>query len=321
MVAAPSFFASSISSRSHARHLPRVFRGRSEQTIAIFGFDSLENLFSIKFVNIIRALALICFVIAPASAIQAQTIEILGKTATFKKTSDLDVLVSNNRAASIMVKRSPLSGSLILSGGTGANAKYDFGQLIIAYKTARVNIISSALRGNTFNMELRTGTRGHDLRRIVSAVYVPQEPGMPQKVFTSILDIPNMSWNSNGAKSLRAAMQSFRPKSLAFRDTQAPSLFVADPPRPMVTFGTSYTLQGSALDNVSPVGLQVRVWAPNASGYSAWSKTSLLGTAKSKRWTYRLPMQNSTGQWLVQVRALDAAGNSSRVETASITRR
>lgn len=254
------------------------------------------------------------------ASLQARTLEIFGRSATLKVTPDLQIIVNNNNAIAIMVRGSPLAGSLNLTAGTGVNAKHGFDQIISSYRMTGFPILSRSLRGNNFSVETRTGASNYDLRRIISGIYVPQEPGSLQKAFLGVADIPNASWDSAGGRSLRAALRSFKPKTLVFKDAKAPSLFVADPARPVSTFDESYVLQGLATDNVSPVLLQVRAWAPDAAGYSAWSDTRMLGTAKSKRWTYRLPMQRAKGLWRVQIRVVDAARNQTQPATVSITR-
>jgi hypothetical protein len=260
------------------------------------------------------------FVLLTGAPLRGQTVEILEKSATFNLSSDLQIVAFNNKAVVVMVKGSPMSGSLKLTVGQGVNAKQAFDQVVSSYKTMRIPILSSSQQGNTFTIESRTGASVYDLRRIVLGNYLPQAPGALQKAFLGMVEIPNSSWGSAGGQSLRAALQSFRPKSSAFKDSEAPSLFVVDSSSLVTTSKSSYVIQGLALDNVSPVLLQVRTRAPGATGYSAWSDTRLKGTAKSKRWTYRLPMQKAKGTWLVQIRVSDAAGNRTAVASASVRR-
>ncbi len=261
------------------------------------------------------------FLLFAGTTLHSQTVDILGKSATFKLTADLQIVAFNDKAVVVMVKGSPMAGSLKLTVGQGVNAKQGFDQVVSSYQTMRIPILSSSQQGNTFTIESRSGASIYDLRRIIAGTYLPQGPGALQKAFLGMVETPNSSWNSAGAQSLRAALQSFRPKSSAFKDSEAPSLFVVDPPQLVTTSKSSYVIQGLALDNVSPVRLQVRTRAPGATtGYSAWAETRLNGTAKSKRWTYRLPMQKAKGTWLVQIRVSDAAGNWTAPASASVKR-
>jgi hypothetical protein len=260
------------------------------------------------------------FVLLTGAPLRGQTVEILGKSATFKLTSDLQIIASTDKAVAVRVKGAPLSGNLNLSAGTGRSLKEDFPLILQGQKAPFVTILTTSQRGNTFAIELQTGKSNHDLRALLYGVYVPQAPGARQKVFLGKVSVSNANWNSPGAKSLRAALQSLKPKDAKFKDTKAPSLVIADPPRQVVSFDDSYAIKGFAWDNVTPVLLQVRVRAPGASSYSAWIDTTMRGTASQKQWTYRLPMQTAKGVWQVQVRVADAAGNVTAPASASVRR-
>ena len=272
----------------------------------------------------VRYLITLVFCFACTQLSWAQQTEVLGKTATVKLSSNLEIFGNTPAATAIWVKRSPLSGTLTLKAGSGLNARHGYEELLGMYKGsyAPITVLSHKLTGNSFRIETRTGTQPYDIRQLIYATYVPQEPGMPQKTFTAVVQIANMSWDSTGGKALRAALESFRPKAPVFKDKEAPKIFMADPVRDSVnSWSTSYTLKGLAWDNVTATTLQVSVKSPSASGFGIWQNVKLGGSGKSKQWTYRLPMQAAKGPWKIQLRLKDAVGNSSQVERFTITRK
>lgn len=262
---------------------------------------------------------LLCFVFLPLA--DAQQTEVLGKTATVKLGANLETFGNSPLVTGIWVKRAPLEGQLILKAGSGLNARHDYQQWLAMYNASYspVKILSHSQRGNTFRIETTTGSRSADIRQLIYATYVPQEPRMLQKSYMAVIQIANMSWNSNGGKALRAALETFKPKAAVFKDKEAPKLFMVGDSA--TSWDTSYALKGVAWDNVTATVLQVSVKSPRASGFGRWQDVKLAGGAKSKQWTYRLPMQAAKGAWKIQLRLKDAAGNTSKIEKFTITRR
>lgn len=79
-------------------------------------------------------------------------------------------------------------------------------------------------------------------------------------------------------------------------------------------------LRGTASDDIAPTAVQFRVKAPGSPDYGAWATVRLPGrAAKSKLWR-RTVVLPSSGIWTVDVRALDASGNTSAIRTVTITR-
>jgi len=103
-------------------------------------------------------------------------------------------------------------------------------------------------------------------------------------------------------------------------DRTRPVMVVSTPSRNRVsTSGSRYTLKGTASDNVTAVRLDFRVRRPGGS-YGAWETLSLSGSAAEKSWTRRVGL-DARGEWRVQIRAADRAGNLSGARTIIINRR
>jgi hypothetical protein len=268
-----------------------------------------------------KSFLLFGLVFLPAQLLLGQQTEVLGKSATVKLAANLEIFSPTPATTGIWVKRAPLEGDLTLKAGSGLNARHEYQQLLDMYKASYspVKVLAHSQRGNTFRIETTTGSQSYDIRQLIYATYVPQEPRMPQKSYMAVVRIANMSWNSNGGKALRAALETFKPKASVFKDKEAPKLFMGGDSA--TSWDASYTLKGVAWDNVTATLLQVSVKSPLASGFGKWQDVRLGGSGKSKQWTHRLPMQAAKGPWKIQLRLKDAAGNTSKIEKFTITRR
>jgi hypothetical protein len=115
---------------------------------------------------------------------------------------------------------------------------------------------------------------------------------------------------------------SANPAPTPIADRSAPTLTLVAPSAPSVsTRAQRFTLRGNASDNVAPTAVQFRIRQPGRRIYGAWAVAGLApGSDASKAWTLPVALSRR-GSWVVQVRALDASGNSSATRTVTITRR
>jgi hypothetical protein len=116
----------------------------------------------------------------------------------------------------------------------------------------------------------------------------------------------------NAQAALAAAMPRLSPA-----DQEPPIIAVAAPAESVTsTRSTSFTLRGTARDNVRPTRLEYRVQPPGGN-YTKWVRGTLTGSGKNRSWsqTVELPAE---GSWRVQVRVADAAGNRSAAATRTL---
>jgi hypothetical protein len=78
-------------------------------------------------------------------------------------------------------------------------------------------------------------------------------------------------------------------------------------------------LKGSASDNIAPFRVEVRVRSPRGR-YDNWQPVNLPRAGKTKPWSRNVVLSRP-GEWTVQIRAFDQAGNASSLRTVTINRR
>jgi hypothetical protein len=123
------------------------------------------------------------------------------------------------------------------------------------------------------------------------------------------------SWSVQ-VRVLDAAGNASTPQDREFRvDRTPPSLMVTAPQQELtITKARSYTLSGAAMDNFNAAQIQYRTRPPDGS-FSAWQSKALLeGESTNRSWALELGL-TQTGNWRVQVRVRDDAGNLSPVAT------
>jgi len=104
-------------------------------------------------------------------------------------------------------------------------------------------------------------------------------------------------------------------------DRTPPQVVVRTPAKAKVSIKAArYTLEGEATDNVAVGHVELRVQPPGESDYRAWQKVTVKGSSVARTWSRELGV-NKRGEWKVQIRAADQAGNASRPATITINRR
>jgi hypothetical protein len=128
------------------------------------------------------------------------------------------------------------------------------------------------------------------------------------------------TWDNDG--KIEAILHGIAINLPPVLDKTRPTLRVAAPARAsVVTRAPRVVLRGTASDNVAPIRVQFRLRAPGRRSYGAWRPARLAnGNAKTKAWSC-VATTNVRGPWAVQLRALDARGNSSAIRTILIIRR
>jgi hypothetical protein len=102
-------------------------------------------------------------------------------------------------------------------------------------------------------------------------------------------------------------------------DRTRPVVMVSTPSGGRVsTSKARFTLKGTASDNMTAVRLDFRVRRPGGS-YGAWEALTLSGSAIQKSWERQVSV-NALGEWRVQIRTADRAGNVSGARTIIINR-
>jgi hypothetical protein len=102
-------------------------------------------------------------------------------------------------------------------------------------------------------------------------------------------------------------------------DRTAPTVVVSTPRSDKVATSLArYTLEGTVSDNVTAVRMEFRV-RPPAGSYGKWEVSNLSGSSAEKSWARQVRV-NALGEWRVQIRAADRAGNVSAARTITINR-
>jgi len=152
---------------------------------------------------------------------------------------------------------------------------------------------------------------------------VPMVGGGASKTWTQLVQLPAEGVWSVRLQAADAAgnKSSYRVVTLV-ADRTAPIVSLTVPSSgSATTTQTSFSLQGAVADNVAPTRLQFQVKPPGAkTAFGKWQAGSLSGIGLNKTWACNVPL-SSTGQWSVRVRAIDAAGNASAPQSATITRK
>jgi hypothetical protein len=100
-------------------------------------------------------------------------------------------------------------------------------------------------------------------------------------------------------------------------DRETPSLRVTAPAvASIVTKAASYTLRGSATDDLAPTKLEYRILSPDRRD-TGWQTGRLSGSGRTRTWTQSVFLSRE-GTWLVRLRVSDAAGKVSAVATRTI---
>jgi len=109
-------------------------------------------------------------------------------------------------------------------------------------------------------------------------------------------------------------------RKATFVDRVRPTVAVTTPKKsPHTTKAKSFTLRGTAKDNVSPTKVEFRIKAPNKKSYGSWRPVNLGGSAATKNWSYKVAL-SLKGNWTVEVRSRDRANNTSTTRRVTIRR-